>query len=50
MASRLVYLLAAGVPAERLTVISYGEVQPLCLVQAESCYRDKRRGYLAGTP
>lgn len=44
------YVTDLGVPAERFTVISYGEVQPLCRVQAESCYRDNRRGHLVGTP
>jgi peptidoglycan-associated lipoprotein len=44
------YLTDLGVPAERLTVMSYGEAQPLCHAATESCYRDNRRGHLVVTP
>jgi peptidoglycan-associated lipoprotein len=44
------YLTDLGIPAERLTVMSYGEAQPLCHAATESCYRDNRRGHLVVTP
>lgn len=44
------YLTDLGVPAERLTVISYGEAQPVCHAQTESCYQNNRRGHLVVTP
>jgi peptidoglycan-associated lipoprotein len=37
------YLVAQGVPANRITVISYGEERPTCTEHAESCWAKNRR-------
>jgi len=37
------YLVALGVPTERLTTISYGEELPLCHEHDESCWQKNRR-------
>jgi peptidoglycan-associated lipoprotein len=44
------YLVALGVPAERLTVTSYGKERPICLGHSEACYQKNRRGHLQITP
>jgi len=41
------YLTALGVPAGRLSVISYGEERPVCTQSDESCYARNRRGQFA---
>ena len=38
------YLVKSGVAASRITTISYGEEQPLCRQQNESCWSRNRRG------
>ena len=38
------YLVKSGVAASRITTISYGEEQPLCSQQNESCWSRNRRG------
>lgn len=38
------YLVRSGVAASRITTISYGEEQPLCMQQNESCWSRNRRG------
>ena len=38
------YLVKSGVPESRITTISYGEEQPLCMQQDESCWSRNRRG------
>ncbi len=38
------YLITLGVPAERLSVISYGEELPQCTDANESCWQRNRRG------
>jgi peptidoglycan-associated lipoprotein len=38
------YLVKSGVAASRMTTISYGEEQPLCRQQNESCWSRNRRG------
>ena len=38
------YLVRSGVAETRITTISYGEEQPLCMQQAESCWSRNRRG------
>jgi peptidoglycan-associated lipoprotein len=38
------YLIKSGVAESRITTISYGEEQPLCMQQAESCWSRNRRG------
>jgi peptidoglycan-associated lipoprotein len=37
------YLVALGVPADRLTTISYGEELPLCQEHNEECWQQNRR-------
>ena len=37
------YLVRSGVAESRITTISYGEEQPLCMEQAESCWWKNRR-------
>ena len=39
------YLVKSGVAASRITSISYGEEQPLCMQQNESCWYRNRRGH-----
>ena len=39
------YLVKSGVPESRITTISYGEEQPLCMQQDESCWSRNRRGH-----
>ena len=41
------YLTTLGVPAERLSVISYGEELPLCPDSNESCWQRNRRGHFS---
>jgi peptidoglycan-associated lipoprotein len=40
-------LLALGVPAARLSTISFGEEQPICRDATESCYQQNRRAHFA---
>ena len=39
------YLVKSGVAESRITTISYGEEQPLCMQQSESCWSRNRRGH-----
>jgi peptidoglycan-associated lipoprotein len=39
------YLLRSGVPASRLTTISYGEERPLCTQNTEPCWAKNRRDH-----
>ena len=39
------YLVKSGVAASRITTISYGEEQPLCMQHSESCWYRNRRGH-----
>jgi peptidoglycan-associated lipoprotein len=39
------YLVKSGVAESRFTTISYGEEQPLCMQQNESCWSRNRRGH-----
>ncbi len=41
------YLITLGVPAERLSVISYGEELPQCTDANESCWQRNRRGHFS---
>lgn len=41
------YLVRSGVSASRITTISYGEEQPLCMQQNESCWYRNRRGHFS---
>jgi peptidoglycan-associated lipoprotein len=40
------YLVAAGVPAELLTVVSYGKDKPVCEEHTESCWQSNRRVHI----
>ena len=40
-------LAALGVPAARLSTVSYGEEQPVCRDHRESCWQQNRRAHLA---
>jgi peptidoglycan-associated lipoprotein len=41
------YLVKSGVAESRVTTISYGEEQPLCMQQNESCWYRNRRGHFS---
>jgi peptidoglycan-associated lipoprotein len=41
------YLVQLGVPADRLTTISYGKDRPVCTEANEECYQRNRRAHLA---
>jgi peptidoglycan-associated lipoprotein len=43
------YLVAQGVPANRMTTISYGEERPVCRDETESCFERNRRAHFAET-
>jgi peptidoglycan-associated lipoprotein len=40
------YLVQLGVPADRLTTISYGKEKPQCTEATEACYQKNRRAHL----
>jgi peptidoglycan-associated lipoprotein len=40
------YLVTLGVPADRMTTISYGKDRPVCTEADESCYQRNRRAHL----
>jgi peptidoglycan-associated lipoprotein len=37
------YLVAQGVDAARITIVSYGEERPACLEETEACWAQNRR-------
>jgi peptidoglycan-associated lipoprotein len=37
------YLLARGIAADRITLVSYGEERPSCTEHSEACWRENRR-------
>lgn len=37
------YLVGLGVPAERVSTVSYGKAKPLCNQDNDSCYAENRR-------
>ena len=41
------FLVQLGVPADRLTTISYGKDHPVCTEETEACYQRNRRAHLA---
>jgi peptidoglycan-associated lipoprotein len=41
------YLVQLGVPADRLTTISYGKDRPVCTDENEACYQRNRRAHLS---
>jgi peptidoglycan-associated lipoprotein len=44
------YLVAAGISADRITSISYGEEIPACTEQSESCWAQNRRARFVVQP
>lgn len=44
------YLVAQGVLANRITVISYGEERPLCTETTEECWARNRRAHFLARP
>jgi len=43
------YLVNLGIAADRLTVVSKGEEQPLCTEMTDDCYAQNRRGHFVIT-
>jgi peptidoglycan-associated lipoprotein len=41
------YLISQGIPAARLSTVSYGEEKPICHEQSEDCYAKNRRAHFA---
>lgn len=46
----MTYLMAHGVAAGRLTLISYGEERPLCAERHDGCWNKNRRGHFMVKP
>jgi len=44
------YLVAQGVQANRITIISYGEERPVCSEHTEACWAKNRRGHFLVKP
>jgi peptidoglycan-associated lipoprotein len=44
------YLVSQGVPASRITIISYGEERPLCTEHSEECWAKNRRDHFLVKP
>lgn len=44
------FLMAQGVAADRITVVSYGEERPLCSEQSETCWAQNRRAMFLVKP
>lgn len=42
-AAAMGYLVAQGIPAERMVAISYGKERPVCTEQSEACWARNRR-------
>jgi len=40
------FLISLGVPADRMTTISYGKDRPVCTEASEECYQRNRRAHL----
>jgi peptidoglycan-associated lipoprotein len=43
------YLVGLGIPADRLTTVSYGKEKPFCTESDEACYQQNRRGHFIQT-
>lgn len=43
------YLVALGVPAERMKVVSYGKEVPICRESSEDCWQRNRRAHFTVT-
>ena len=44
------YLIAQGIAAGRISIISYGEERPLCTDKTEACWAKNRRAHLVVKP
>jgi peptidoglycan-associated lipoprotein len=43
------YLVSLGLPADRLTTVSYGKEKPFCTESDEACWQQNRRGHFIQT-
>lgn len=43
------YMVSLGIAVARLTIVSKGEEEPLCMTEAESCFSQNRRGHFVIT-
>ena len=43
------YLVSLGIPADRLTTVSYGKEKPFCMESNETCWQENRRGHFIQT-
>ncbi len=43
------YLVSLGIPADRLSTVSYGKEKPFCTESDEACYQQNRRGHFIQT-
>ena len=43
------YVVSLGIPAERMTLVSKGEEQPVCREETEACWSKNRRGHFIFT-
>src|SRR6266702_3219644 len=41
------YLVSLGVPADRLSTVSFGKEKPFCMESVEACWQQNRRGHFA---
>jgi peptidoglycan-associated lipoprotein len=41
------FLMAQGIPASRMSTVSYGEARPTCRDETESCFARNRRAHFA---
>ena len=48
--STMNYLVAHGVPASRITIVSYGEERPRCTQNDEACWSKNRRAHFLVKP
>jgi peptidoglycan-associated lipoprotein len=39
------YLVALGIQANRISIVSYGQQQPLCTERTEACWAKNRRAH-----
>jgi peptidoglycan-associated lipoprotein len=49
-AAAMTYLVAHGIPAERMVAISYGEERPVCVEHTEACWTRNRRAHFLVKP
>jgi peptidoglycan-associated lipoprotein len=43
------YIVSLGVAADRITIVSKGEEQPICSEESEACWQQNRRGHFIVT-